>query len=438
MEQLVQMVRNVGNAPGRNDKMTYLLRYGSNEDFKKIMHFIYNPYIRTGIAATKLNKGKHDSLLKCPVTIDTIVDYFMKHVTGTDADVHMAWGFINAQQTIEAKNLVKSIITKDLKIGITATTLNQVYGKTFIPKIGCMLGEKYTDYRGKVKGPYIATEKFDGVRRLLIKENGNILLCSRSGIIDDGCIEIEEEAKHLPDNFVYDGECLAKGEFPDSIALRQATNAIMALKGKKTGIDFKLFDMVPVVEFKAGKSKYAAIIRKTLLGAIFKDRSIQHLCLEFEEQIEQYGINYDFQHIKPAEILGIVETEEEIMALTIPIWKRKFEGTMLNTTTGFYEIKRTKELLKVKNRESYDLPIVDFIEGTGKYIGMLGAFVVEYKGNRLGVGSGLTDSERQTYWENKDKLVGKKIEIDTFGESKDKSGSVSLNCPIYKGIRYDK
>jgi len=438
LEQLVQMVKTLGNAPGRNDKRDYLQKFGTNSQFKKLMHFIYNPYIRTGIGAAKLNKGKHTKLMKSPVTLDIIVDYFLEHVTGTDADILMAWNFINAQQSSGAKELVKSLILKDLKIGITSTTLNQVYGKTFIPLIGCMLGEKYSDFRDRVKGPYIVTEKFDGIRRLLIKENGNVALYSRSGILDEGCSEIEEEAKYLPDNFVYDGECLAKGEFPDSIALRQMTNSIMAHKGNKTGVSFNIFDMVPIAEFKAGKSKYAAIIRKTLLGAIFKDRSIQHLCLEFEEQIAQYGINYEFQHIKPVEILGLVETEEEVMELTAPIWRRKFEGTMLNTPTGFYEIKRTKELLKVKNKESYDLPIVDFIEGTGKYAGMLGAFVVEYKGNRLGVGSGLTDSERQTYWENKDKLLGMKIEIDTFGESKDRTGNVSLNCPIYKGVRYDK
>jgi len=32
----------------------------------------------------------------------------------------------------------------------------------------------------------------------------------------------------------------------------------------------------------------------------------------------------------------------------------------------------------------------------------------------------------------------KTIEVDTFGESKDQLGNVSLNCPIFRGVRYDK
>jgi DNA ligase-1 len=69
---------------------------------------------------------------------------------------------------------------------------------------------------------------------------------------------------------------------------------------------------------------------------------------------------------------------------------------------------------------------------------MLGAFIVDYKGYRVGVGSGLSDSERKDFWQRKESLLGVKIEIDTFGETKNKDGSLSLNCAIYKGLRFDK
>jgi hypothetical protein len=51
------------------------------------------------------------------------------------------------------------MVTKNLKIGITDTSLNKVYGADFIPRIGCMLGVPYSENKHKVKGPFIATEK---------------------------------------------------------------------------------------------------------------------------------------------------------------------------------------------------------------------------------------------------------------------------------------
>ena len=96
------------------------------------------------------------------------------------------------------------------------------------------------------------------------------------------------------------------------------------------------------------------------------------------------------------------------------------------------KIKRSKELLKVKHTEEHVLPIIDMLEGTGKYEGMLGALVVVYKGNRLGVGSGFTDQQRQYIWDNYSAYIGAQVEIETFGESTNALGTVSLNCPIFK------
>jgi DNA ligase-1 len=151
-----------------------------------------------------------------------------------------------------------------------------------------------------------------------------------------------------------------------------------------------------------------------------------------------FDLGYKFKTIKAVPILGVVSTDEEIAELVTPIWKRGGEGIMLNTFEGCYELKRSNSLLKVKYVESMDLKVVDIQEGTGKYEGMLGALVVDYKGYRVGVGSGFSDEERRRFWDNPEEIIGKTIEVDTFGESKDQLGNVSLNCPIFRGVRYDK
>jgi DNA ligase-1 len=437
MKEIARAIYEIQVTPGRNDKLALLRQYESLPGFKETLRFVYDPYIRTGIADKKLIKGMH-GMKDEQLTVYNIIEYFEANQTGTDDDVHFAWLFINAQETDQAKDLAFAMITKNLKIGVTDTSLNKVYGADFIPRIGCMLGMPYPENKHKVKGPFIATEKLDGIRRVLIKEKGRCRLYSRSGIEDEGLVEIIEEAKYLPDNTVYDGELLALGTYENSIALRQATNSIANRKGIRTGVSFNIFDIIPLDEFKKGKSKYDALNRKLLLGAMFGDNGIQHLHDDWVKMIVAFDLGYKFKTIKVVPILGVVYTEEEIAELVAPIWKRGGEGIMLNTFEGCYELKRSNSLLKVKYVESMDLKVVDMLEGTNKYEGMMGALVVDYKGYRVGVGSGFSDEERQRFWDNPEEIIGKTIEVDTFGESTDQFGNISLNCPIFRGVRYDK
>lgn len=438
MKEIARAVYEIQAAPGRNDKLALLRQYENLPGFKETLRFVYDPYIKTGIADKKLIKGMHD-MKDEQLTVYDIIEYFEANQTGTDDDVHFAWLFINAQETDQAKDLAFAMIIKNLKIGVTDTSLNKVYGADFIPRIGCMLGMPYPENKHKVKGPFIATEKLDGIRRILVKEKGKCRLYSRSGIEDEGLVEIIEEAKYLPDNTVYDGELLAIGTYENSIALRQATNSIANRKGIRKGVLFNIFDIIPLDEFKKGKSKYNALNRKLLLGAMFGDEGIRHLHDDWAKMMVAFDIGAQgLTAIKAVPILGVANTEEEIAELVTPIWKRGGEGIMLNTFDGYYELKRSNSLLKVKYVESMDLKVVDILEGTNKYKGMMGALVVNYKGYRVGVGSGFSDEERQRFWDNPEEIIGKTIEVDTFGESKDQFGNVSLNCPIFRGIRYDK
>ena len=110
---------------------------------------MYDPYVKTGIADKKLMNGMHDMKNK-RLTVYDIIDYFEHNQTGTDDDVHFAWLFINAQESEQARDLAFAIVTKNLKIGITDTSLNRVYGTDFIPRIGCMLGVPYPENKNTV------------------------------------------------------------------------------------------------------------------------------------------------------------------------------------------------------------------------------------------------------------------------------------------------
>lgn len=436
MDKIASIIKLIGNTSSSNDKL-YLLK--KNEDvkgLKEVLKFIYNPYCKTGISSKKLEVALNSIGPARDVEWSEAIEYFSKNQTGTLADLTFAGTFVSSSYRNygeEAMDLAKAIVTQDLKIGVTSTTLNKVYGADFIPKVGCMLGTLYGDVGPqKTNWPCIVTEKLDGIRRILVKENDVVKCYSRSGHLDEGLVEIIAEAKYLPDNTVYDGELLAAGDFKDSIALRQATNSIANSKGEKTGLTFNIFDMVPVDEFYRGQSKKNALIRKLTLGAMLMDESIQYLDERWATLIQAFGIHRELQHIKPVPILGLVNNMADVEPIVASIWAQGGEGVMLNSTSGLYEIKRSKELLKVKHTEEHTLVVIDAIEGTGKFENMLGALVVEYKGNRLGVGSGFTDEQRKHIWEHPAMYRGRKVEIETFGESTNALGEVSLNCPIFK------
>lgn len=440
MIEVAEIINLIANTSGYNDKQYLLKKNEHVTGLKETLKFIYDPYTRTGISKAKLAKAlKIASNL--PDTTQAIsssqmIDYLKSHTTGNDSDIAMAARFINCTkaQHPEAEELAKAIVTQNLKIGLTATTLNAVYGKDFIPKVGCMLGTLYGEVGPeKTRWPCIVTEKLDGIRRILIKENGVCRCYSRSGHEDTGLVEIIADAKFLPNNAVYDGELLAAGTFKDCIAQRQATNSIANSKGTKTGLTFNVFDMMPVDDFKLGISHDSALLRKITLGATLMDESIQLLAAEkWPMLIQAFGIHQELKAIRSVPILGLVQGMGEVEPLVNAIWDRGGEGVMLNTALGKYEIKRSKDLLKVKHTEEYTLEVTDILEGSGKFEGMTGALVVSYKENKLGVGSGLNHAQRVEIWNNPDKYIGRSIEIDTFGESTNALGETSLNCPIFK------
>jgi DNA ligase-1 len=96
-------------------------------------------------------------------------------------------------------------------------------------------------------------------------------------------------------------------------------------------------------------------------------------------------------------------------------------------------------MLKVKQMYPVDLRVVDVLEGSGANKGKVGALVVNYKGNPLKVGSGLTKEQREKFWEDKSLILGKIITIKYFEETTNKKNNEkSLRFPIFLEVRYDK
>jgi DNA ligase-1 len=78
------------------------------------------------------------------------------------------------------------------------------------------------------------------------------------------------------------------------------------------------------------------------------------------------------------------------------------EGLVVRNPNSEYEEKRSGNMLKLKTMhmpgfiKTEDGIVIGHTEGEGKYIGMVGALIVEWEGGEVKVGSGLTDADRHS------------------------------------------
>ena len=190
---------------------------------------------------------------------------------------------------------------------------------------------------------------------------------------------------------------------------------------EKHGLKMLVFDYMPIANFKMQCCPLTYSARRAALSAIF-DLNEQQLNPYFE--------------LLPMLYKG-TDTSKIIEILDEQVTKGE-EGIMINICEAPYEFKRSNNLLKCKKFQDTEVKIVGFEEGTNKLAGTLGAFVCEYKNNIVKVGSGLSEEDRDYFWANKDKYLGKLLTVKYFETSTDsKTGLESLRFPIFLRIRED-
>ena len=140
IETFDNFVKKMQNTPSRVEKERLLHQYKENDAIKNILNFIYNPYILSGLSKKKIDKKINKIVNFDPFyhdSLEDVLDYLKVNNTGKDDDILKVQYFIKNNEKFTS--LLKNIFTKDLKIGITSTTLNKVFGDNFIPTFDVML-----------------------------------------------------------------------------------------------------------------------------------------------------------------------------------------------------------------------------------------------------------------------------------------------------------
>ena len=423
LEQFCKFINEINFSNGRLHKQSVLKKYKDDPVICKYLQIAFDPYKVYGISTKKLNKIVGASDVYDIETVFDLFAYLEEHNTGTDKDISICQAALNNVRiwSREASAVLEALICKDLSIGCDAKTINKEI-PNLIPTFNVQLANKYFDKPYYMDGKTFAiTTKIDGGRIIALKENGQVSFYTRAGQKYEGLVDLEDEMSRLmPDNTCLDGEItlLVRGNLSSKEAYKETMKIVRTKDREKHGIKMLVFDWMTAEDFKRQRCDVPYKFRRTELNMLF-DR-------------------HDFKYFDLLPILYIGNDTTQVVKLLEEETANGEEGVMINDYDALYEFKRTNSLLKVKKFNSCDLRVIGFEEGTGKYVGMLGALVCEYKGGTVRVGSGLTDELREEIWRNSRNYKNVIIEVSYFEETKDSTGKLSLRFPTFKDFRFDK
>ena len=313
----------------------------------------------------------------------------------------------------------RRILIKDLRCGVTEKTVNK-FSDYPVPVFECMLADDSAKHEKKLKGRVLLEPKLDGVRVVAIcdVDRDEVVLMSRNGkeLANFPHInqQFEDMLDQLSESMVFDGEIMSENF---QVLMRE----IHRKDGAKTeDAVLNLFDCLTLKEFKTGGSAKPITERKTML--------------------ESFRLGANMQRVEYV-ACDLTEDRDRFLDYNKLCVDRGYEGIMVKPIAGAYECRRSTLWLKVKPFIEVSLTVVATEEGTGRNAGKLGALIVEGtdmgKFIRTNVGSGLTDSDRESYWADRDKLIGQVIEVraDAITQNQDVTDEYSLRFPRFLRFR---
>ena len=415
MQEVIKLFRQIQSTSSLNDKKKIITDNKDNELFKKCLRFLLDGNVVTGISDAKLNKNLEFVVKGVLLNFEYVMNYLLENNSGKDIDIAWMQQFISCQPD-EDKEFYSQMITKKFRLGADAKLVNKCI-PGLIPTFDVMLGTSIEKIKLKGDEKIFISQKLNGTRCAFIGDK----CMTRQGKEYTGLQHIIDDLQKLvgTDMFV-DGELVYKNKegLTDSEAFQKGTGIAMSKSEDKSDLKLVIFDMFPLEEFWKGQSKESYFQRRKDLNLL-----AMQIVLSNTENLDVVPCIYSGND--HSVIWDCLDKAEE----------NDWEGVMVNLDTP-YECKRSKNLLKVKKFYTYDLEVVDVEEGDGRNKGTLGALVVKYKNNTVNVGSGFTDEERRTLWENKEDIVGRVIEVKYKEITVDKkTGLESLQFPVFCGIR---
>lgn len=434
LQCLNQMITDVNEVNGTNEKIKRLQKYSGLKSFLKML---YDPLQTTGVTSAQLDKFSQNKKKRKMETNnasleleDLLQKLYNRDLSGDEAKSTVL-SFISAYP--DHKELIYKIIDKDLETRLDIKQLNKAF-PGLIGEFNVALandfqkGQKY--FEKHKKDVWFISRKYDGIRCIVKVSNGVAQAFSRNGnrlpaleplerLIQSACTTKDQD-------FVLDGEiCVV-----DKNGTENFTSAVSSAKRKSVKMEnfrYYVFDYLTMDQFELRDD--TTVLSKRL-------ETLQKFLERFS------GDNQ----------ICAVEMERYSDA-ALAKWKTKsqdaeWEGLMLRMDSA-YSGKRSNDLLKMKSffDDEYEvldcefgtMRMIDPTTGLEKVIDGLKSVIIEHKGCKVHVGSGFTIDQRQEYFKNPENIIGKKITVQYFEEICDADGAInSLRFPTLKMIYDDE
>jgi len=418
LETTQNFIEDMNKTNSTLDKKEVLKKY---PEMKEMLEWVYNPFKQFYVTSDNIKKN---------ITLTSQIEYkdifkLLNDLSSRKETGHSAIGICNRfiYDNSDYTDVIYNIIDKDLQCRIGVKVINEVY-PNLIPEFEVSLCQKYNDVASKVDifdGSWYVSHKLDGLRLItIIDDKGNTKFYSRQGKEFETLDVLKEDIKKLNlKSKVIDGEiCIIGADGKEDFA------SIIKLARRK---DFTIpnpmyltFDIIDYDDFfnKIGKNKLT--YRLAELNSIIENKS---------------------NHIKVLEQTKL-QSKNQFESMLNYMREHDWEGLILRRDVP-YEGKRTNNMLKFKDMldEEYEVLDVEFgpfrvIEDKKEItIETLSAVKIKHKGYDVSVGSGFTIEQRKMFHNDPSKIIGHKITVQYFQESKDKDGNLSLRFPVFKAIR---
>jgi DNA ligase-1 len=347
---------------------------------------------------------------------------YTRQLTGHDARdaIELA---LSASTQHQWNDWYRRILIKDLRCGVSEKTINKVK-KNAVPVFECMLAHDGANHEKKITGKKLLEPKLDGVRVVTIinAENKTASMYTRNG-------KLLENFGHITSAIESNIELFERSLVLDGEMVSSSFQALMKQVHRKSDVQSEdarlmLFDILPLSEFQKGKSVLGQKRRSNLLRsmkATFDKVGSIDIIPQIEVDLDTGVGEMQFkQYNKDAIEAG-------------------FEGIMIKDVDAEYVCKRHVSWLKQKPFIEVSLTIVAVEEGTGRNVGKLGALVCEGEDDekliKVNVGSGFSDSDRDSFYQSRDTLPGQVVEVRADAVTQNQDGTYSLRFPRFLRFR---
>ena len=422
MSNCDRVIRSLEEHPSRLNKEAIIEAERDNIELLEGFQLALSPFITFGVKKVPSHSGPDGQGLPWVAFKELCELLRTRQLTGDDARSAIELA-LSASTQAQWNDWYRRILIKDLRCGVSEKTINKVV-KNAVPLFECMLAHDGANHESKVSGKKLLEPKLDGVRVLTIVdcEARTVVQYSRNGKELVNFPHITEGLlAHIDDfdrSFVLDGEIIST-----------SFQALMKQVHRKSDADasdavLMLFDMLPLSEFKAGKSTLGQKRRTAFLK-------------QFKATFDKVG---NVGLVPQVEVdLDTAIGEMQFVAFNKDAIANGYEGIMIKDLDAKYVCKRHVAWLKQKPFIEVSLEVTNVEEGTGRNEGRLGALVCsgvdDGKTIVVNVGSGFSDSDRIEFWADRDSVIGQIVEVRADAITQNQDGTYSLRFPRFLRFR---